>query len=174
MLCGVASRLTTTVRRVDTVTRFGGDEFAVLLEDGDGPHDAMRVAHRIHNAFAAPVILGDHTFALSASIGIVIGAPSYREPTDVLRDVDTALYRAKALGRGHVVLFDTSMHDEVVARLEIEQDLRTAIAMGVLSIAYQPVVALDSGALTGFEALARWEHPAQLGIQDAKLIALSG
>jgi predicted signal transduction protein with EAL and GGDEF domain len=142
----------------DTIGRLGGDEFVVLLEDLKDPAAVAVVAERILARVRVPLVLGGHELSLDASVGITLSSAD-RSPTEVLRDADTAMYAAKRAGKGRYQLFQTVMHEEVVARTELIRDLRAAVADGQLRVLYQPQVDLASGRLTGVEALVRWEHP---------------
>ncbi|HYE19237.1 MAG TPA: diguanylate cyclase, partial [Tepidisphaeraceae bacterium] len=159
LLVEVARRLQTCVRPSDTVARLGGDEFIVLLEDLRADADAVRVAERVQELLKSAFVLGDHEVFTSASVGIVAGSGEYASVQDLLRDADAAMYRAKALGKSRHELFDEAMHEQALAVLELETDLRHAIGRGEFFPVFQPIVALAGGALRGFEALVRWRHP---------------
>jgi predicted signal transduction protein with EAL and GGDEF domain len=141
------------------VSRLGGDEFCLLLETIDGPDDAMRAAERVAAALRAPFHLAGQEVYTGASVGIAIGPGTYAGPEDVLRDADTALYRAKSEGRGGCRLFDAEMHARVVTQLKLESDLRRATDRGEFLVYLQPVVEAGTARIVGFEALARWRHP---------------
>jgi diguanylate cyclase (GGDEF)-like protein/PAS domain S-box-containing protein len=159
LLIQISGSLASALRPTDTIARVGGDEFAILLEGGRDVSDAVRVADRIHDRLVAPINLGGHEVFVTASIGIAVCTPEYDRPEDLLRDADTAMYRAKASGRACHVVFNRVMHRFVMARLQLETDLRRAIDRGQLRVYYQPFVSLATGAVTGFEALVRWLHP---------------
>jgi diguanylate cyclase (GGDEF)-like protein len=168
LLVGVANRLEKCLRISDTVTRIeklytlarlGGDEFTILLDQVKDSSDATLVADRIMKAIAAPFELGGRKLFTSVSIGIALSNIGYDKPEDLLRDADTAMYRAKTLGKGRYEVFDLDMRASVIARLQLETDLRTAVARGEFRNFYQPIVSLDSGRIIGFEALLRWQHP---------------
>ena len=168
LLLGVAHRLekclrsTHTVARIGetfTVARLGGDEFTVLLDHIKDPSDAKRAAERMMKALAPPFILGGKEVFTSVSIGIALSNPAYEQPEDILRDADTAMYRAKSLGKARYEVFDADMRASVMARLQLETDLRHALERGEFRNFYQPIVALVSGEIAGFEALLRWQHP---------------
>jgi diguanylate cyclase (GGDEF)-like protein/PAS domain S-box-containing protein len=159
LLQALALRLRDTVRAGDTVARLGGDEFCVLLEDLEGDDEAERTAARILEAMAQPFAVAGRELFTGASVGIARGGHGYVAPSDVLRDADIAMYRAKQAGAGRYTVFDVSMRNEAVARLELETELRRAVAAGSIEAAYLPVVRLADQAIVGFEALARWRHP---------------
>ena len=143
----------------DTLARLGGDEFTVLLEDLKDPSDAIRAAQRIQNALTAPHMLNGHEVFTSVSIGIALSTSSQTTAENLLRDADIAMYRAKALGKARCEVFDVAMHQHAVERLELETDLRNALDRKELRVYYQPIASLESGKITGFEALARWQRP---------------
>jgi diguanylate cyclase (GGDEF)-like protein/PAS domain S-box-containing protein len=158
LLVAVARRLTEIMRSSDTVARLGGDEFAILIDGVEHIADTARAARRIQDALSAPFQLGGHEIFTTVSIGIAVSTTGYHEPQDVLRDADIAMYRAKAHGKARHEVFDTAMHDRTVELLQFETDLRHAIQRGELRVHYQPLFDLRSGALTGFEALVRWQR----------------
>ncbi|HSI32678.1 MAG TPA: EAL domain-containing protein [Tepidisphaeraceae bacterium] len=170
LLVEVARRLQTCVRPSDTVARLGGDEFIVLLEDLRADADAVRVAERVQELLKSAFVLGDHEVFTSASVGIVAGSGEYASVQDLLRDADAAMYRAKALGKSRHELFDEAMHEQALAVLELETDLRHAIERGEFFPVFQPIVALAGGALRGFEALVRWRHPDKGMVSPAAFI----
>jgi diguanylate cyclase (GGDEF)-like protein/PAS domain S-box-containing protein len=173
LLVVLARRLRACVRPSDTVARLGGDEFAILL---DGPHDsgnATLVADRIIGQATAPYMLNDHEIFSAVSIGIAPGSREYERPEDVLRDADIALYRAKALGRGRWIVFDPSMHEHALTRLQVETDLRRAVEREEFVVYYQPVIDLQTGKVTGFEALVRWQHPQRGLLPPAEFITIA-
>ncbi len=159
LLLSMARRLESCVRSSDTVARLGGDEFAILLDTVQDASGAARVAERIQKELALPVSLEGHTVFTAASIGIALNNGVYGRPEDLLRDADTAMYRAKALGGECYQVFDASMHAQAVERWQLEADLRQAIERQELRVYYQPVVSLSGGQITGVEALLRWQHP---------------
>jgi diguanylate cyclase (GGDEF)-like protein/PAS domain S-box-containing protein len=159
LLVQIAGLLSAALRPTDTIARIGGDEFAILVDGGKDVSDAVRVAERIHERLAAPINLGGHEVFVTASIGIAVCTPENHQPEDLLRDADTAMYRAKSSGRSCHVLFNRVMHRHVLDRLQLETDLRRAIERHQLRVCYQPFVSLATGAVVGFEALVRWLHP---------------
>ncbi len=155
LLCEVARRMTSALRPGDTVARLGGDEFAVLL---DRCIDATAAAERVRASLADPVVLANGPISLSASIGIARGGPT-STPASMLREADTAMYRAKSAGRGRWMEYEPAMRDAAVRRLQLENELRVALRCGQLRLEYQPVVGVEDQAVVGFEALLRWRHP---------------
>jgi diguanylate cyclase (GGDEF)-like protein/PAS domain S-box-containing protein len=168
LLVGVATRLEKCLRSSDTVARLGetftvarlgGDEFTILLDDIKEPADANRAAERLMKALAPPFLLTGKEVFTSISIGIALSNTAYEEPEDMLRDADTAMYRAKSLGKARYEVFDADMRASVMARLQLETDMRRALERNEFRNVYQPIVALESGRIVGFEALMRWQHP---------------
>ncbi|MCW2994776.1 MAG: hypothetical protein JWQ18_2271 [Conexibacter sp.] len=156
LLVAVARRIDESLRSADTAARLGGDEFAVLLEDLGGADEAVMVAERITAALAAPVLVQGHEVYVQVSVGIAVGR---QEASELLRQADVAMYRAKRDGKGRHRVFEDGMQAEVVERLELESELLRAIERDEIEVHYQPVIALDGQTLAGFEALARWTHP---------------
>ncbi len=152
-------RLAACLRAEDTVARFGGDEFTVLLDEVHVVADAVEVAERIAVALRAPVDLAGREVYTSASIGIAVSTPRRDRPDSLLRDADLALYRAKSSGKARYAVFDASMSAHAIERLELETDLRHALDRGEFRVYYQPIVSLVDGRVTGVEALVRWERP---------------
>src|SRR4051812_29493129 len=153
----VAERLATSVRASDTAARFGGDEFAVLLEDLSGAQEAADGAERLLAALGEPLTIDGKEIAVRASLGISVAEGGDAE--ELLRDADAAMHIAKRDGRGGYRLFEPDMHEGVLARLELRADLQQAVAASQLELYYQPVVRLADGSVSGLEALLRWNHP---------------
>ena len=158
LLVELAARLQAYVRPTDVTARLGGDEFAILIEDMNADVEALRVAQRLQDVLTKPVYLKGVAVSTSASIGITTSTFGYEAPEQVMRDADTAMYRAKAQAQGRYAVFDSALHAEVAAQLWMETELRRALANGQLHLVYQPIYELRTGRLTGFEALARWRH----------------
>jgi diguanylate cyclase (GGDEF)-like protein/PAS domain S-box-containing protein len=173
LLVVIAQRLQSCLRTQDTVARLGGDEFALLLEDVSEPGDATHVAERILAALDAPFRLGEQEVFTTASIGIALSSTGYEKPEDILRDADTAMYRAKLEGRSRYEVFDRNMHVMAVEALQIESELRRALERAELVLHYQPIVRLDDGGIAGFEALLRWQNPRCGLLQPADFIPLA-
>jgi diguanylate cyclase (GGDEF)-like protein/PAS domain S-box-containing protein len=157
LLVHVARTLERCVRPGDSVARLGGDEFTILLPDLRNEAEATRVAERINAALGKTIALGGVEVFTTASIGIAVGPADYETAEDVLRDADTAMYEAKARGRARHVVFDAEMRRRSVHLLNLQTDLRNALARGEFRVLYQPIVSLEHGGVCGFEALIRWE-----------------
>ncbi len=158
-LVQVAKRIQDSLRPGDVVARLGGDEFAILVQRLEHERQAVQMAERLMETLHRSFLVAGTELTTSASIGITFSAFGYTSTEEVLRDADTAMYKAKAAGKARYALFDASLHTEVADRLRLEGDLRRAIDDGMLSVAYQPIHELDSGRISGFEALVRWNHP---------------
>jgi len=182
LLRQIADRLRASLRSGDSIShlsettmvaRLGGDEFVVLLKDLTDPNDAVLVANRLLAVLADSYLLAGHQVYCTASIGLVNGKQAYSSPEEVLRDADIAMYEAKAAGKGCCVIFHPEMHNKAAKRLKIENDLRRAIANNELFLVYQPIVSLESGRATGFEALVRWRHPEQGLVMPADFLPIA-
>jgi len=172
LLVAVAARLRTCVRQEDTVARFGGDEFAVLLSEMAHTGQAVETAERLIAALAAPFRLGNHDVVIETSIGVVTTTPSATAAA-VMRDADVALYRAKAAGRGRYAIFDETMQMYALERLELEADLRLALERDEFTVYYQPKIVLTTGQLEGMEALVRWQSPTRGLVSPAAFIPVA-
>ncbi len=168
VLVAIAGRLEATVRSGDSVSRFsrnntiarlGGDEFTILLEEIPGALEATRVAERILTELSQPFVIGGQELFPTVSMGIALYNDSYQSPEEMLRDADTAMYRAKALGKGRFEIFDSNMRASTIARLQLETELRRALERDEFDVHYQMVVSLETARIWGFEALVRWRHP---------------
>jgi diguanylate cyclase (GGDEF)-like protein/PAS domain S-box-containing protein len=171
LLVLLAQRLRRCVRPEDTLARFGGDEFVVLLEDVEDPAEAVRVAERITNELNKPFMMDGRSLFASFSIGIAQGNARTKSPLDLLRDADTAMYRAKSEHADYRV-FDPAMYERAVRRLELENDLRRGVEAQEFVVHYQPIVDLETGETWGMEALLRWEHPEQGLLEASEFMAI--
>src|SRR5579859_511836 len=175
LLVQISQRLAAGLRETDTVSRsedenhpiaddgslarLGGDEFTVLLEDVSDVGNAVRVAQRILNKWLTPFAIDGQEVVISASIGVAMWSPEYMEAEHLVRDAELAMYRAKRGGKARCEVFDPAMHTRAVRRLKLETELRKAIESSELRVYYQPIVALNTGRIIGFEALSRWQQP---------------
>jgi diguanylate cyclase (GGDEF)-like protein len=160
VLIEAAQRIQSSVRAADTAARFGGDEFAILLEDVDDLSIAVETAERILASLSRPLALDGHEMVIRASLGISVAeAGQATDADELIRNADAAMYIAKSDGKGGYRLFEPAMHERVMARLELRADLQRAIDRGEFELFYQPLVRLADGAVTGIEALLRWRHP---------------
>jgi diguanylate cyclase (GGDEF)-like protein/PAS domain S-box-containing protein len=159
LLQEVATRLTGCLRTMDTVARMGGDEFAVLLEDFQSNQEAIGITRRLLEAIRLPLSLHDHEILVSASVGVVLQTARYTSPNDLLRDADISMYRSKELGKNQFKVFSKSMYEQVVQSVQLENDLRQALAEEEFELHFQPIYSLADQRLEGFEALLRWNHP---------------
>jgi diguanylate cyclase (GGDEF)-like protein len=195
LLIAIADRLRRTLRETDTVStgsadneaipaarstaaRLGGDEFILLLDRLREPADAVRVAERVLVNLAAPYTVNGHTIHSTASIGITTNTVGYTSGWAMIRDADTAMYRAKGAGKARYVVFDPHMHAEAVDRLTLEGDLRAALDLGQLALHYQPILRLDpgtgrAGTVVGVEALLRWRHPGRGSVSPGAFIPIA-
>jgi diguanylate cyclase (GGDEF)-like protein/PAS domain S-box-containing protein len=156
LLTAVSRRLETCLRQGDALARLGGDEFAILLNGLGDEQQANAIAFRIQSVLSAPFSIGGREVFISASIGIAFGLADYKNPDEIMRDADTAMYHAKSRGKARHELFDADMHARALDRLGLENDLRHAVNSNDFEVHYQPIVSLSSGMCVGFESLVRW------------------
>ena len=173
LLVSVAERLRTCLRAEDTAARFGGDEFTVLLEGVKDATEAVRVADKITQALSNPFTLDSREVFVTTSIGIVLGNSGRERPTDLLRNADVALYRAKANGKATHEVFDAFMNVQALERLDLEADLRRAIERREFAVHYQPQLEFQTGRIVGWEALVRWMHPERGPIPPGAFLAVA-
>ncbi len=169
LLREVAARLSSCLRAEDTVARFGGDEFVVLIEDLPGTAFAAKIAARL----AEPVLIGGRTLPVSASVGIALHPRDGRDPQTLLENADTAMYRAKESGRGGFCFYAGEMNAQAHRRLDLENGLRRALAEGRLEVHCQSQVSPGDGRLCGVEALVRWRHPREGTIGPDEFIPIA-
>lgn len=173
LLIAIAENLNKMLRPGDTVSRLGGDEFVILTDDLENTGEATRIANRILQSFVQPYSVRDHEVFTTCSIGIAMSLTHYERAEDLLRDADTALYRAKALGKARYAIFDPAMHEQALQTLQLENDLRRAIERQEFKIHYQPIISLHTGKIEGFESLLRWDAPGRGMVYPADFIPLA-
>ena len=173
LLFDVAQKLSEVTGPDDFAARLGGDEFVVLLETVEGMERAVQVAERLLATFRTSFRVTDREVFITASIGIALSSSHYQEATELLRDADIAMYRAKSAGKGCYTIFDPPMHLQVIQEMHLESALRQAINHQDLVLYYQPIVALQTGQITGFEALVRWPHAERGLIAPAEFIPIA-
>ncbi|MEA3436911.1 MAG: bifunctional diguanylate cyclase/phosphodiesterase, partial [Thermodesulfobacteriota bacterium] len=161
LLVEFAKRIEDLLRDIDTLARFGGDEFVILLEDMENENYAVEIAKRLQKSLKSPFEINGNDIYAPASFGIVLNTRIYDDPEIILRDADAAMYYAKEKGRSQFKIFDNTLHEKALSLLQIETDLRKAMANKELDLYYQPIVSLDNISIIGFEALVRWNHPTQ-------------
>lgn len=173
LLNDITQRLTSFLWPGSTLARLGGDEFVILLENLTRPEEAVEFAIKVHRVMGRPFNLKGQDIFMTASIGIADSRLDYEKAEDMLRDADTAMYRAKSAGTARHEVFDRDMHARVADRLQLETELRRAIEREEFFLQYQPIVDLLDGRLRGFEALVRWRHPEQGLISPARFIPIA-
>jgi diguanylate cyclase (GGDEF)-like protein/PAS domain S-box-containing protein len=172
-LIKIANILKDGLRTIDTLARFGGDEFLILLDDIQSEEHVTRVTDWIMETFSTPFHIAGNEINTSVSIGVVLSNSSYENAQEIIRNADIAMYVAKAKGRGRTEIFDKSMRQRFLQRLHLESDLRKAIKNNELIVYYQPIVTLGTGKLIGFEALVRWQHPTRGLLEPIEFIKLA-
>jgi diguanylate cyclase (GGDEF)-like protein len=174
LLVTVAERLRKRLRPEDVLARFGGDEFAVLLEEVADASETIRVAQRIAESLREPFTVNDHQVNLSTSVGIALGSAHTKDdPEGMLRNADAAMYKAKEQGLGCYAVFDPAMQTRAQERLELEAELRRALEQGEFVLYYQPEVSLYNGSMVGLEALLRWQHPERGLLKPSAFVPLA-
>ena len=173
LLIEIAEILAQDLRSLDTVARLGGDEFVILLDNINSIKDATIVADRLQNKLSTPLNIAEHSLFTSASIGIALSSSSYESSTEILRDADIAMYRAKEKGKARYEIFDQAMYVQTLQTIELEHNLRLALEHQEFSLEYQPIISLKNNSLAGFEALIRWQHPQQGLISPIDFIPLA-
>jgi diguanylate cyclase (GGDEF)-like protein/PAS domain S-box-containing protein len=173
LLVGIARRLSACVRPSDIVARLGGDEFTILLNRTGDIDEVAIIAERLQKTLSKPFTFDNHEVFTSASIGVTVSDAGRSQPEDFLRDADSAMYRAKELGKARFEIFDQAMHVRNVNLLQLESDLRRAVERKEFEVFYQPVVSLEKGAVREFEALIRWRHPRRGLISPGEFITIA-
>jgi diguanylate cyclase (GGDEF)-like protein len=173
LLIAVAERLRTCMRAEDTAARLGGDEFTIVLEEIGEPSEALAAAERIRAAFVSPFYLNERDVYVTTSLGVAVSRPGQESADDLLRNADVALYLSKTAGKARHTLFETSMGQNALERLELETDLRQALGRQEFRVVYQPIVSLSDGRVAEVEALVRWQHPTRGTIMPGLFIPLA-
>jgi diguanylate cyclase (GGDEF)-like protein/PAS domain S-box-containing protein len=173
MLRECGQRINAAVRTVDTVARFGGDEFGILIDDYGTLHEVNRIANAIQAQFERPFSLNEQEILNTVTIGVVLGEAHYVSTEEIIRDGDIAIYRAKAQGQGEIEVFDRVMRDQIMSQVQVEKHLRRALENEEFRLHYQPIVSIDTGKIAGFEALLRWEQPDLGLVHPASFISLA-
>ena len=173
LLKAVADRLRACLRTEDSIARFGGDEFTMLLECVATEHDAVALAERITDSLRQSVTLEGRELFPTFSIGVALSTPGRDQPGGLLRNADLAMYHAKAHGKACYQVFDQSMSEAAIKRLGLELDLRRALERGEFRVFYQPIIALESGRIARVEALVRWQHPARGLVSPSQFISVA-
>ncbi len=173
LLVAVARRLESCVPSATTLARLGGDEFVILLDFVDNLDEAIKVVEQIHKEMSQPFNLQEYRVFINTSIGIVLGSQTYSQPEHLLRDADTAMYRAKASGKCRYQVFHPEMHHHALLQLQLETDLRVAITRQEFMVHYQPIVSLVTGQITELEALVRWQHSSRGMIPPEQFILVA-
>ncbi len=173
LLKTVARRLRSIMRRGDTVARLGGDEFTVLVENVRDPRAPDAIAKKLLDTLARPVEVDDHLIRVTASIGVTVAPLDGDTVTELMRNADLAMYRAKALGRSRYHYFEAQMNEAMARHLRLESELRRALERDELSLHFQPIVRLDNGEIVALEALARWQHPTRGMVPPAQFIPVA-
>lgn len=175
LLASTAARLRSCLRerRGDILARFGGDEFVALLEEIREPENAITVAQRFQRALRPPIKIGEHELSTGVSLGIAFSNTGVKRAEDLLRNADTAMYRAKATRKGEIMVFNTEMHEEAIEAYSLESDLGKALDRGEFFLQYQPVLTLSTGRIIGAEALIRWQRSPDEVVSPANFIPLA-
>lgn len=173
LLVAIAHKLETIVRSSDLVARLGGDEFVILLDPIQNINAAIQIADRIAEELRSPFELEGREVFATASIGIALSATYYKQGSELLRDADIAMYRAKQKGKARYEVFERVMYTQVLKQLQLENDLHQAIERQEFQVDYQPIVSLNTGRLTGFEALIRWQHPIRGFVSPSEFIPMA-
>ncbi len=173
LLRAVADRLLTHLRGFDTIARLGGDEFAILFDQLESTRPTSQLAQRVLDALVEPLQLPDRDVAIGASVGIAFTNRADAKAERLLADADAAMYQAKREGKGCYRVFEPAMHTAAVERMNLEQELRSAVRGGALTVSYQPIIETSTGRVTSFEALARWLHPTRGFVPPSSFIPLA-
>lgn len=169
----IAQKLKSHLRETDLIARLGGDEFVILLEKITGIEEVIQLAERMLMDCQSPLFINGYEMFTSLSIGIVMGMKRYQQASDLIRDADIALYRAKAQGKNSYKFFDAEMHTQAMNRLMLETDLHKALSRDEFVVYYQPIVDILNDCIVGFEALVRWQHPTRGFVSPENFIPIA-
>ena len=173
LLVAVASRISSSVREGDLVARLGGDEFAVVTTDSPDLERTLVIAERLVCDLRAPFLIGEHSVTVTASVGVASAIDGGENASDIIRNADAAMYMAKAKGKSSFAVFDPAMHAAIRERHEMGAQLQCAVELDQLRLVYQPIVDLQSGRLSGVEALVRWQHPERGLLESSTFIEIA-
>ncbi len=173
VLIEVGKKLKGCMRGLDTVSRYGGDEFVLLMEELTSPREAVNIVRRVREMFMDPVFLDGYDIQLTCSIGVVLTSNDNKQPEDLLQNANIAMHRAKMAGRDRIKVFNSRMLEQAIQQMFLENDLRKAVSNNEFYLEFQPVVGLEDGLLRGFEALIRWLHPGRGLISPMEFIPLA-
>jgi diguanylate cyclase (GGDEF)-like protein len=174
LLVEVSRRLLTTIRELDTVSRFGGDEFIVVLEELASPREGIRIVRRIRDCLNGPAMIEDHKINIAASYGVLVSPTEYDKPEEIIQNANVAMHQAKESGRDRIKVFNKRMLEQAVRAMQLESDLRAAMLAGdELYLDYQPIYSLKDLKVVGFEALIRWNHPTRGLVMPGEFIPMA-
>ncbi|SMF39206.1 EAL domain-containing protein [Desulfovibrio gilichinskyi] len=173
LLVEVSKRLLLSVRELDTVSRFGGDEFIVVLEELVKPREAISIVRRIREALSTPMLIDGHKISVAASYGIILSPSTYEKPEELIQNANVAMHQAKEAGRDKMKVFNRRMLDKAMHAMKLESDLRAGILNNELYLDYQPIYSLESKEVIGFEALLRWLHPERGLVMPSEFILMA-
>lgn len=173
VIIAIAKRLQSCLSAEDTLARLGSDEFTIIIRNIQDISDAINRAKTINQELQLPLKIESYDVFINVSIGIAMGNATYEKPEHILRDADIAMYQAKKLGHAHYQVFESSMRDNVLKRLQLDTDLRLAVQNQEFYLNYQPIISLCTGKMAGFEALVRWHHPQQGFISPGEFIPMA-
>ncbi|NDV26458.1 EAL domain-containing protein [Desulfovibrio sp. JC010] len=174
LLVEVSKRLLKTIRELDTVSRFGGDEFIVVLEELASPREGIRIVRRIRDSLNHPAVIEGHKINIAASYGVLLSPTEYDKPEEIIQNANVAMHQAKESGRDRIKVFNKRMLEEAVQAMQLESDLRAAMLAGdELFLDYQPIYSLGSQSVVGFEALIRWNHPRRGLVMPGEFIPMA-
>lgn len=174
LLVEVSKRLLQSIRELDTVSRFGGDEFIVVLEELTSPREGIRIVRRLRDNLSVPMVIEGHKINVAASYGVILSPTDYDKPEEIIQNANVAMHQAKEAGRDRIKVFNKRMLDQAVMAMQLESDLRAAMASGTeLFLDYQPIYSMQTNSVVGFEALIRWNHPERGLVMPGEFIPMA-